>query len=176
MSVPVGEQNRGGFGPELYRARRNALREAMGGWLLFFLGHQLQPRNYRDNTYPFRQDSHFLYYTGLQAPHLALLCYPEADYDVLFAWPATMDDVVWSGPGATPVDMAREAGIDTVDDIARLGVYITRGRARGLEVHYLPPYQASSLFRLAELLVVDPTDVTAGASGRLAESVSRQRS
>ena len=176
MSVPVGEQNPGGFGPELYRARRNALREAIGGGLLFFLGHQLQPRNYRDNTYPFRQDSHFLYYTGLQAPHLALLCYPEADYDVLFAWPATMDDVVWSGPGATPVDLAREAGIDTVDDIARLGVYLTAARAQKLDVHYLPPYQGSSLFRLAELLVVDPTDVTPGASARLAESVSRQRS
>ena len=55
-------------------------------------------------------------------------------------------------------------------------MYLTKARADGLEIQYLPPYQASSLFRLAELLVVDATDVVEGASQRLAEAVCRQRS
>jgi Xaa-Pro aminopeptidase len=135
-----------------------------------------QPRNYTDNTYPFRQNSHFLYYTGLSEPDLAVLSYPEPDYDVLFARPSTLDDVVWSGGGHNRLDMARHSGIETVEELGRLGVYLTQARSRGLDIHYLPQYQASSLFRVAELLVIEPSEVTAGASRRLVEEVVRQRS
>ena len=159
-----------------YRDRRNIIREAMGGGVTLWLGHVQQPRNYTDNTYTFRQNSHFLYFTGLAEPDLALLSFPELDNDVLFARPAGMDDVVWSGPGKTRLDMAREAGIETVEDISRLGVYLTKARSQGLNVNYLPPYQATSLFRVAELLVVDPGEVTAGASKKLAEEVAKLRS
>lgn len=161
---------------EIYRERRNKIREAVGGGVLLWLGHDLQPRNYRDNTYPFRQSSHFLYYAGISAPYLAVLSYPDPDYDVLFAPPAHIDDIVWMGAAPTRVELAQQAGIDTVEEIGRLGAYLTRARSQGLHVHYLPPYQASSLFRLAELLVIDPTDVIPGASERLAEEVVKQRS
>ena len=161
---------------EIYRERRNRIREEVGDGILLWLGHDPQPRNYRDNTYPFRQNSHFLYYTGLSSPHLALISYPESDSEVLFAPPAHIDDIVWMGAGRTRVDMARAAGIDTVEDIGRLGVYLTRAGGQGLHIHYLPPYQASSLFRLAELLVIDPMDVPPGASEHLMEGVTRQRS
>jgi Xaa-Pro aminopeptidase len=135
-----------------------------------------QPRNYVANTYPFRQNSHFLYYTGLAHPDLALISYPERDFDVLFSRAVTMDDIVWSGAGNDRVEMARRAGVETVEDIDRLGTYLTKARSQGLHIHYLPPYQASSLFRLAELLVVEPVEVTAGASQRLIREVVRQRS
>jgi Xaa-Pro aminopeptidase len=170
-----------GLGPEtdwpaIYRHRRNAIREAVGKGVLLWLGHLPQPRNYWDNTYPFRQNSHFLYYVGLDAPDLAVLSYPEADYDVLFSRPTSLDDVVWSGAGHARVAMARQAGIDTVEDIARLGVYLTRARSEGLPIHYLPQYQASSLFRIAELLVLDPSEVSKGVSEAMVEAVARQRS
>jgi Xaa-Pro aminopeptidase len=161
---------------KIYRERRNRLREAVGGGVILWLGSMLQPRNYADNSYPFRQNSHFLYYTGLSEPDLALLSYPEADYDVLFSRPASMDDIVWSGPGHSRLDMAAHAGIETVEDIGRLGVHVTKAVAKGLKVHYTPPFQASSLFRIAELLVLDASEVTAGASRLLQESVARQRS
>jgi len=170
-----------GLGPEtdwpaIYRHRRNAIRETVGKGVLLWLGHLPQPRNYWDNTYPFRQNSHFLYYVGLDAPDLAVLSYPEADYDVLFSRPTSLDDVVWSGAGHARVAMARQAGIDTVEDIARLGVYLTRARSEGLPIHYLPQYQASSLFRIAELLVLDPSEVSKGVSETMVEAVARQRS
>lgn len=161
---------------QIYRHRRNEIRKAVGGGVILWLGHILQPRNYRDNTYPFRQNSHFLYYVGLAEPHLAVLSYLEDDCDILFAPPTTMDDVVWRGAGNERMDMARMTGIETVEDIGRLGVYLTKARAQGHAVHYLPPYQDSSLFRLAELLVIDPLDVVVGASQALAESVVKQRS
>jgi Xaa-Pro aminopeptidase len=80
------------------------------------------------------------------------------------------------GAGRTRVDMARASGIDTVEDIGRLGVYLTRAGGQGQRIHYLPPYQASSLFRLAELLVIDPMDVVPGASEDLMDSATQQRS
>ncbi len=162
--------------PDVYRERRNRVRSAVGGGVILWLGHVLQPRNYADNTYPFRQSSHLLYYTGIDQPDVALLSYPEADYDVLFSRPQSVDDVVWSGAAQARVEMARGAGIETVEDISRLGVYLTKASGQGLKIHYLPPYQATSLFRIAELLVIDPGEVAAGASKPLQEAVAKQRS
>ncbi len=161
--------------PRIYRERRNTIREVVGDGVILWLGHMLQPRNYADNTFPFRQNSHFLYYTGLAEPDLALLSFPEQDYDVLFSRPVTVDDIVWSGPGYGRVDMARNSGVDTVEDLSRLGVYLTKAVSEGRKVHYLPQYQASSLFRIAELLVIDPGEVSAEVSQVLVEGVARQR-
>jgi Xaa-Pro aminopeptidase len=160
---------------EIYRERRNKVRTAVGGGVILWLGHVLQPRNYADNTYPFRQNSHFLYYTGHDHPDLALLSYPEMDSDILFSGPQSVDDVVWSGAVQARIEMAREAGVETVEDISRLGVYLTKASSQGLKIHYLPPYQATSLFRIAELLVVDPGEVAAGASKPLQEAIVKQR-
>jgi len=161
--------------PQIYKERRNRIREAVGGGVILWLGHMLQPRNYADNTFPFRQNSHFLYYTGLAASDLALLSFPEQDYDILFSKPVTVDDIVWSGPGYSRVDMARDSGVDTVEDLSRLGVYLTKAQSQGLKIHYLPQYQASSLFRVAELLVIEPSEVSTGVSERLVEGVAQQR-
>ena len=160
---------------EIYRARRNAIREAAAGGVILWLGHLLQPRNYADNAYPFRQNSHFLYYTGISEPGLALLSYPEKGHDTLFALPVTMDDIVWSGPGRTHADMAREAGIEIVEDIGSLGSRLAQARGQGLKIHYMPPYQASSVLRLGELLGIQPDAVRAGVSKALVEGVVRQR-
>ncbi len=171
----MGKHNVDSDWPQIYKERRNRIREDVGGGVILWLGHMLQPRNYADNNFPFRQNSHFLYYTGLAGPDLALLSFPERDYDVLFSKPVSVDDIVWSGPGYSRVDMARDSGVDTVEDLSRLGVYLTKAISQGQKIHYLPQYQASSLFRIAELLVIDPSEVNAGVSQSLVEGVARQR-
>lgn len=164
------------IGPEVYVERRNRIREALGDGVILWLGHVQQPRNYLANTYPFRQNSHFLYYAGLSQPELALLSYPERDFDVLFSRVPSMTDIVWTGGGDDRVEMARRAGVETVENIDRLGSYLDKARSEGKTIHYLPPYQASSQLRLAELLGIRPAEVAAGASQRLIEEVVRQRS
>jgi Xaa-Pro aminopeptidase len=159
-----------------YRDRRNKIREAVGGGVILWLGHMLQPRNYTDNTYHFRQNSHFLYYMGLSDPDLAVLSYPERDNDILFSKPTTMDDIIWSGASQERMNMARQAGIETIEDISRLGVHLAKAQSQKLQIHYLPPYQASSLFRIAELLVMELDEVTSGVSACLKDEVARQRS
>lgn len=161
---------------QIYRERRNKLREALGNCVTLWLGQSMQPRNYADNPYyPFRQNSHFLYYTGLAEQDLGLLSFPESDYDVLFCNPITMDDIVWAGSGQTHVDMARKAGIDTIEDMARLGTYIQKAKAQSLPIHYLPPYQAPTMLRIAEFLAIALGDVVKNASQRLIAEVAKQR-
>ncbi|MBN1567690.1 MAG: aminopeptidase P family protein [Acidobacteria bacterium] len=161
---------------DIYRGRRNHIRSKIGDGITLWLGHSLQPRNYTDNTYPFRQNSHFLYYTGLSQPNLALLSFPEPDHDVLFAQPENIDDIIWSGKRLSPHDLACDAGIETVEDEERLETYLSEARTRGLKIHYLAPYQYSSLFKIAQLLNIRTGDVGPGASQHLMEQVACQRS
>ncbi len=162
--------------PDIYRQRRNKIRAEVGGGIILWMGHSLQPRNYADTTYPFRQNSHFLYYTGLSKPDLAMLSFPESDYDVLFLRPTSIDDVVWSGPEPSRFELAREAGLDTVEDMDRLEGYLAKAQSRGMKIHYLPPYQHSSLFRLVQLLNMETGEVMAKVSQILMEQVAKQRS
>lgn len=157
------------------RARRNRVRAAAGDGVILWLGHVLQARNYADNTYPFRQNSHFLYYVGLNQPELAVLSYPEKDRDILFWREPTVDDVVWSGAGRAGGELARESGIGTLEPIDKLGEHLARAAAAGAKIHYTPPYQATTQLRLAELLSMTTAEAAAGASRPLQEEAARQR-
>ena len=48
-----------------YQKRREALRSKMAHGLIIFPGNNEAPCNYPDNTYKFRQDSSFLYFSAL---------------------------------------------------------------------------------------------------------------
>ncbi len=162
--------------PEIYKQRRNKIREEVEGGIILWLGHTLQPRNYADNCYLFRQNSHFLYYTGLSKPDMAMISFPEPDHDVLFARPTSMDDIVWSGPEPTGNELGSRAGIKTVEALDRLEEYIAKVQSQGKKVHYLPPYQHSALFRLAQLLELGTGEIVANTSQLLMEQVAKQRS
>jgi Xaa-Pro aminopeptidase len=162
--------------PEIYKQRRNKIRGEVDGGIILWTGHILQPRNYADNAYPFRQNSHFLYYTGLSIPDLAMLSYPENDHDVLFSPPKGIDDIVWNGPERSNIELARDGGIDAVEDIDRLEEYLAKALGQGMKIHYLPPYQYSSLSRLAQLLSLESREVMNGVSQILMEQVAKQRS
>ncbi|NLT67338.1 MAG: aminopeptidase P family protein [Acidobacteria bacterium] len=161
--------------PEIYRQRRNKIRRQVDGVILW-IGHSLQPRNYAGNTYPFRQNSHFLYYTGLSEPDLLMLSFPEQDHDILFAREADIDDIVWTGPTRSRAELARDAGIDIAEEIERVKEHLAGVRSDGARIHYLPPYQYSSLYRAAQLLNMEPAEVIANVSQVLMEEVAKQRS
>jgi len=58
----------------------------------------------------------------------------------------------------------------------RLEGYLAKARSQGMKIHYLPPYQHSSLLRLAELLNMETGEVMANVSQILMEQVAKQRS
>ena len=72
------------FSTSTFADRRRALRAAMGDATILLIGHRMVPRNYPHNTYPFRQNSHVLYYCGISRPDVALvmgandICNPAA--------------------------------------------------------------------------------------------------
>lgn len=162
--------------PEIYRRRRNKIRSELDGGTILWLGAGLQSRNYADNTYPFRQDSHFLYYTGLAKPDLAMLSFPDSNHDILFGKPASMDEIIWSGAGQSQEEMAGSAGIDVVEDMDRLKDYLAKTRTQGNKIYYLPPYSYSSLFRAAHMLDIDRSEVVVKSSQAMMEQVAIQRS
>ena len=61
------------FSPSTYRTRRETLIQAdePTSGLVLLLGNEQASMNYGDNPYPYRQDSTFLYYFGLDEPGLA---------------------------------------------------------------------------------------------------------
>ena len=162
--------------PEIFRQRRNKIREQIRDGVILWAGSVLQPRNYADNAYPFRQNSHFLYYTGLAEPDLAMLSFPEPDHDILFSKSAGIDDIVWTGPKPSGADLAREAGIEDLEDPERIREHLARARNQAMTIHYLPPYQYSALFRLAHLLNGQISEVVPNTSQLLMERVADQRS
>jgi Xaa-Pro aminopeptidase len=161
---------------EIFRQRRNHMRAQVKDGLILWMGHALQPRNYANNAYPFRQNSHFLYYTGLTEPDMALLSFPEPDHDILFTKPFDIDDIVWTGPRPSHQELAQAAGIDAVEDMEKLEEYLVKALSQGLHIHYLPPYQYSSMFHMAQWLHCDFTEVQRNSSQALMEQVAGQRS
>ena len=161
--------------PSTYAARREALKAAVPNGAILIMGNEEAPRNYVDNPYPFRQDSHFLYFAGVNHPGLALLI-EEDGKAVLYGTPDDRDDVIWYGPHPTFNDHAETAGAAEFADIGSLAGTISRMRGSGVKIHYLPPYRAERRFALARLLSEDPREVGAQTSVELVRAVVAQRS
>jgi len=85
------------FNPKTYIQRRTLLKKAVKSGLILFLGNEESPMNYPANTYPFRQDSTFLYFFGLDSPGLAAIIDIDAGTDTVFGDDITIEDVIWMG-------------------------------------------------------------------------------
>jgi Xaa-Pro aminopeptidase len=63
-----------------------------------FPGATEQAFNYKSNTFPFRQDSSFLYYFGFSQPGLSGIIDADSGKSILVGNDADIEDVVWMGP------------------------------------------------------------------------------
>lgn len=159
---------------ETYRSRREELRKTVDGGAILILGNNDAPKNYLDNVYPFRQDSHFLYYAGVNETGMAVLIEPDGR-DILFGRPFDPDDLVWHGPRPHVGDHATAAGFGAGMDVSALKSEIDRLIESGVRIHYLPPYRAERQFQLADLLDANPEKVGNGVSDELVRAVCFQR-
>jgi Xaa-Pro aminopeptidase len=155
--------------------RRGALRKAVPDGAILIMGNDEAPKNYLDNPYPFRQDSHFLYYVGVARPGMAALLVPGG-HDALYGPADHPDDVVWHGPHPVVADHAKASGFDRHAPIEALADVLEELIRSGVEVHFLPPYRDARRMRLAALLGRDPRDVDTGVSRALVRAVAAQRS
>lgn len=163
------------FEKEIYSTRRANLRQKTGNGLILLLGNRESSMNYKDNWYPFRQDSSFLYFTGLDKPGLALLIDSDNEKEILFGDDVTVDDLVWHGRQKTIREQAYQCGIQTVQPLSSLQITIDKLVAKRT-VHFLPPYRPEHLLQLSELLGLSPTAVKAAASVPLIKAIVALRS
>ncbi len=158
-----------------YSQRRQMLRGNVPDGAILILGNGEAPKNYTDNVYPFRQDSNFLYYAGINQADMAALLMADGEA-ILFGREEHPDDLVWFGPHATLSDHAGASGFSRTAFRRDLGDVVKELKAKGVAVHYLPPYRGDRTLELGEILGVDPRDVAAGVSWDLVKAVIAQRS
>lgn len=164
------------FPPETYVARRTALLSLVSEGLVFFPGNGESPMNYADNCYPFRQDSTFLYYFGLDQPDLAAVVDADQGRSMLFGKEPTIDDVVWMGDLPTLARRAEAVGVSDTRPPGALEQLLSEALQKGRRIHFLPPYRAETRLLLARLLGLPPDEVVRHASESLVQAVVAQRS
>lgn len=163
------------FDATVYRQRRDRLRAQFSSGLLLFPGSPEAPANYLDNTYPFRQDSSFLYYFGIDAPDLAALIDVEDGRDVVFGNDFTVDEIVWRGPQPRIAERAALAGVSETAPLASLEERLADAVRQGRPVHFLPQFRMENALALERLLGIRADAVNRHASLPLIRAVVAQR-
>jgi Xaa-Pro aminopeptidase len=143
------------FEASIYAARRAQLAKNIGKGLVVLPANNLQPFNYTANTFPFRQDSTFLYYAGLDLPGMVLVMDLDAGTETLFGHDPTIDDVIWEGPLPSLPELAASAGIAHAEEAHRIGAYLGQQAAKGQTIHCLKPYHADLELLLRQWLGTD---------------------
>ncbi len=102
---------------ETLRHRRQRLAERIDFPVVLWAG-QPSPRNFPANTYPFRANSHFLYFAGLPLANAAIRL--EGDRLILFVDEATPAMALWHGPTPSREELAAQMGADAAYPLAEL--------------------------------------------------------
>jgi Xaa-Pro aminopeptidase len=163
------------FQRETYVLRRTALASRLRTGLALLPGNSESPINYADNSYPFRQDSTFLYYFGLDQPDLAAVLDLDTGDATLFGDELNIDQIVWFGDLPTIAERAQSVGVSDTRPRRALADAVRAARAAGRTVRFLPPYRADTTLLLADLLAVSTGDVAKNVSVDLIRGVVDQR-
>jgi Xaa-Pro dipeptidase len=164
------------FAKSVYQDRRQGLAEKTETGLILLLGNDDSPVNYADNVYPFRQDSTFLYYYGLDAVGLAAVIDIDENRSWLYGQDPTVSSLVWTGPRPTVKQLAAKTGVRDAGDWTKLTEHVRDALSRGRRIHFLPPYRAETSLKLSALTGISTTYLKDYASVPLIRGVVSQRS
>lgn len=142
------------FPKDVYIKRRERIKDLMQdyGGILFFPGNHDVPFNYPANIYPFRQDSNFLYFFGLDQPGLAAIIDLDTGDEIIFGTELTIDDIIWMGNQPSLKEQALQVGIDKTMDISELYNVLNVAIKQKRPVHFLPPYRGETKHWIEQLL------------------------
>jgi Xaa-Pro aminopeptidase len=124
------------FRSEVYIERRRRLSGQVQSGVILLQGNNESPMNYPDNQYPFRQDSSFLYFFGLDSPGLAGVIDVDEGKEYVFGDDLTVDDIVWTGP--LPTVAERCEAIGDMNSYNRVGVLVGHGRTLLWRMNFRP--------------------------------------
>ena len=140
------------FPTQTYIERRQRLQQTLGGGLVLMLGNGIASYNYPDNNYPFRQDSTFLYFFGLDYEGLAAIIDIDNDQTIVFGDELTIDDIIWSGVQPTLAERSLAVGVAETRPMSTLCKYIELALEKRQPIHFVPPYRGHTILWLEQLL------------------------
>jgi len=164
------------FKPEIYKQRRKKLKSLLKKGVCLFPGNSDSPMNYPANAYPFRQDSSFLYFFGLDSPGLFGIIDIDEDREIIFGDDVTLEDIIWVGPQPELSSRAASVGVKEVLTASCLPDYLDRVVGQKRVVHFLPPYRADINLKLSSFLNLSPDKVKTFASVELIKATVALRS
>ena len=164
------------FEKEIYIQRRTRLKEQLESGLVLFLGNEESAMNYPANPYPFRQDSSFLYFFGLDFPSLTAIIDVDANKDILFGDDLTVEDIVWMGEEPSMKDRASLVGVENVEPSQNLQDVLKKALQEQRKIHFLPPYRMETSLKIEKMIGIHPSVAKQYASRELIQAVVEQRS
>lgn len=165
------------FSKETYVNRRTELKKLVKSGVIILFGNNESPANFPANGYyPFRQDSSFLYYFGLQRDGLVGVIDIDNDMETLVGDDIDIDDIVWYGSVNSVSNMAEACGVKNCAPIKQLQVICNNALRDKRQVHFLPPYRHDTMIQIFDLLGIHPNQQREQASLELINAVVKQRS
>lgn len=143
--------------------------------LVLLMGNEESSMNYKDNCYPFRQDSTFLYYIGIDIPGLAAVLDLDEGKTIVFGQELSMDDIIWTGPLPTLRELAQQVGIADSGSPEQLVTILQQAQKEKRPIRILPPYRPENSIKVSSLLNVPITQLDQYISKELIFSVIQQR-
>ncbi len=164
------------FATEVYSTRRENLKKQILSGICLFLGNQEAAFNYKSNTYPFRQDSNFLYFWGLDIPNYAAVLDIDNDKEIIFADDIDMDDIIWMGTQESVSTLANKVGVANTQKYSELDKYVKNAIQQNRKIHFLPAYRGETKMHLENLLGIKTNIINDYKSVELIEAVVKLRS
>jgi Xaa-Pro aminopeptidase len=150
--------------------------QRIGNGLVVFFGNKESSMNYGANTYPFRQDSNFLYYFGHDVPDMAAVLDVQSGDQILYGDDLGVEDIIWMGYQEKLIEKAARIGITIVRPMDKLAGDIREAIAKNRKIHFLPPYREDRKAQLSFFLEVDWNKTENPYSEELIQAIVAQRS
>ena len=164
------------FEKSVYTGRRSVLNKNIETGLILFLGNEESSMNYKDNWYPYRQDSTFLYYFGLNIAGLSAIIDADSGEEIIFGNDLTIDDIVWTGPQPSVREMAAAVGINKTAAANEVSTYVNTALDSKRKIHIIPPYRPENKIKIAGLFNITVNEIGNSVSVALIKAIVNQRS
>lgn len=162
------------FSKATYVKRRENLKQEIDRGILLFMGNEESSINFKDNWYPFRQDSSFLYFFGLDLPGLTAIINIDEGTEILFGDDVSTVDSVWLGTQPSIADLGRAVGIETTRSKSDFISFLAKVNQRKL--HILPQFRPENIQQLSGGLHINSQEVLAMASEEFIKAIVGLRS
>lgn len=165
------------YSKETYVSRRAELKKLVKSGVIILFGNNNSPANFPNNGYhPFRQDSSFLYYFGLNREGLVGVIDVDNDIETLIGDDISIDDIVWYGSVESVHDMAEQVGVKNSAPMKSLKTICNDAMRQKRRIHFLPPYRADIKIQIFDLLGIHPNQQKESASMDLIKAIVKMRS